>query len=198
MQPQSPNPQFDFMLKDSPAPKKSLMPSIPKPAKIILLAVAVIFVLVIAYAIFAGRGGGSTQDIVSVIARQQETLRVTNLAQSQLQLQDPQTQALAATVTAAISSDQKQLTDYLTASKTKLSTAQLASATDKNTDSLLQTASRNNNLDSAYVNYLKSALTKYQSDLQTAFKSAGPNGKVLLQQAFESANTLLTTAPLKS
>jgi hypothetical protein len=125
-------------------------------------------------------------------------LRVTSLAQSQLQLQDPQTQALAATVTAAISSDQKQLTDYLAASKTKVGTAQLASATDKNTDSSLQTASRNNNLDSAYVNYLKSALTKYQSDLQTAFKSAEPNGKVLLQQAFESANTLLTTAPLKS
>jgi len=62
----------------------------------------------------------------------------------------------------------------------------------------MQDASQNNQLDDAYKNYLKQALPKYQTELQSAYKSAGPNGKELLKDAFDSTATLLANAPLKS
>ena len=200
MQPQNPNPDFDFMLKDKQAPKKRLtLPSLnlPKPAKIALAVVAAIFVLIIIFSLLSGRGSGSTQDILNVLARDQETLRVTALVQ-QLSLQDPQTQALAATVSGSLTSDKAQLTSYLAKNHATVSAAQLAADKDPSTDSSLQSASQNNGLDAAYVAYLKNSLAKYETDLQTAYKSAGPNGKILLSNAFDSAKNLLNSAPLKS
>src|SRR4051812_1067281 len=107
MQPQSPNPDFDFMLKDQPQARRSLMPNIPRPAKIALIVAVGIILLIIVTSLFSSRGKGSTQSFVGVAARAQETLRVTALEQPKLQ--DPQTQALAATVSAALSSDEQQI-----------------------------------------------------------------------------------------
>ena len=199
MQPQSPDPQFDFMLKNNPQPKRSLaLPAMSKPVKIIVFAIIGVILLIIISSVLSGHKGGSTQSIVSAVAREQEILRVTQLVQTQQTLRDPGTTALASTVSASLSSQQAQLTAYLAQSHTKLSKLQLAADTDKTTDTQLQDASQNNQLDSAYKDYLKQALAKYQSELQTAYNSAGPNGKTLLKDAFDSTATLLNNAPLKS
>lgn len=200
MQPQSPNPNFDFMLKDGQAAKKRLpLPSLnlPKPAKIILIAVAGLFVLVIIIALLSGRSNGNYKDFPGVLARVQETLRVTALAQ-QLNLQDPQTQALAATVTDTLSSDKTQISKYLSNNHHSVSAGQLSVDKNSATDVSLQSAAQNNGLDAAYNSYLKDALSRYQTDLQTAYKTAGPNGKVLLNNAYDSVKTLLNSPPLKS
>jgi hypothetical protein len=196
MQPQSPNPDFDFMLKDQPQARRSLMPNIPRPAKIALIVAVGIILLIIVTSLFSSRGKGSTQSFVSLAARAQETLRVTALEQPKLQ--DPQTQALAATVSAALSSDEQQIISYLAQNHIKASKVQLAALTDKTTDASLQTAAQNNNLDSAYVSYLRDSLTRYQTDLQNANKSAGQNGQALLFAINQSAQTLLKTSPIKS
>lgn len=197
-EPKSPNPDFDFMLKDQAKARRGLpMPNLPKPAKIALAVVGVLILLIIISSLLSGRNSGSSQAFADVLARGQETIRVTQVAQ-QLNFQNPQTTALAATVSAAISSDSAQVTTYLAKNHIKLSSAQLAADKDSSTDASLQTASQNNNLDGAYVTYLQGALTKYEADLQTAYKSAGPNGKKLLQTVFDSASTLLSTPPLKS
>jgi len=200
MQPQNPNPDFDFMFKDKQSSKKSLLPSLnlPKPAKIGLAIVVGLIILTVISSLLSGRNKGSTQAFIDVLARGQETQRVTQLVQQQLQLQDPQTTALAATVSSCLASDTAQITSYLSKNHIKVNATQLAADKDPSTDANMQTASQNNNLDSAYVNYLKGALGKYETDLQTAYKSAGPNGKQLLQTAFGSTDTLLTTPPLKS
>jgi hypothetical protein len=195
MQPQSPNPQFDFMLKDQQQAGRSLMPNLPKPVKIASLAVAAIIVLIIIFSLFSG--GKDNSPFAGVMARSQEISRVTAEAQK-LNLQDPQTQALAATLSSALASDQKQIGAYLAKNNIKLSPTQLAADTDKTTDTTLQTASQNNGLDAAYVNYLKDALARYESDLQAAYKSAGPNGKTILSASFESTRTLLNSSPIKS
>jgi hypothetical protein len=198
MQPQSPDPQYDFMLKNSPQPKRSLgLPATSKPVRIAVFVVIAILLLVIISSVLSGHKGGSTQSISSAVAREQEILRVTQLVQTQQTLRDPGTTALASTVTSTLSSQQAQLTAYLAQNHTKLSKLQLAADTDKATDAQLQDASQNNQLDSAYKNYLKQALAKYQSELQTAYNSAGPNGKNLLKDAFDSTATLLNNAPLK-
>lgn len=200
MQPQSPNPNFDFMLKDSQTSKKRLpLPALnlPKPAKFILVAVAGLFILIVVIALLSGRGNGSFKNFDGVLARCQETLRVTAAVQ-QLNLQDPQTQALAATVSDTLTSDKTQMTKYLANNHFSVSASQLGADLNKSTDTTLQTAAENNGLDAAYVSYLKDALSHYQTDLQTAYQTAGPNGRVLLNHAFDSVKTLLSSPPLKS
>jgi hypothetical protein len=199
MQPQNPDPQFDFMLKNSPQPKRSLaLPSMSRPVKIAAFAILGILLLIITSSVLSGRKDGGTQSIISAAAREQEILRVTQLAQTQQTLRDPGTTALAATVTSTLTSQKAQLTAYLAQNHTKLSKLQLAADTDKTVDAQIQDASQNNQLDSAYKNYLKQALAKYQAELQTAYKSAGPKGKLILKDAFDSNDTLLANAPLKS
>jgi hypothetical protein len=199
MQPQSPNPNFDFMLKDQPKPKRSFMPNLSKPLKIGLAVAGGIILLIIISSLLSGRNNGASQPIIGALARGQEILRVTALLQQPpMQLRDPQTQALSATVSSSLSSDQQQLVSYLAKNHTKVNTVQLAADVNKSTDASLQSASQNNNLDSAYITYLKSNLGTYQTDIQTAYKSAGSNGKALLQKSFDSVNTILSSPQLKT
>jgi hypothetical protein len=199
MQPTSPDPQFDFMLKNNPPTKRGpSLPNLSKPLKIVLGVVAGIFLLIIISSALSGRKSGATQPIINSMARGQEILRVTQLTQQQLSLRDPATQALAATVSSALSSDQQQLTGYMAKNGNKLSKAQLAADIDKTTDAALQSASQTNGLDTAYIDYLRANLSKYGTDLQTAYNIAGPNGKAILGNALSSTSTLLNTPPLKS
>jgi hypothetical protein len=198
MQPQSPDPKIDFMLKNqAPAKRGFGLPALSKPIKIMLGAILAVILLVIISSALSGHKGGATKDITAALARGQETLRVTQLTQQQLKFQDPNTQALAATVNVTLSSDQQQLLAYLSKNHTKVSKVQLASDIDKTTDTNLQSASQNNSLDSAYVSYLKDSLSKYQADLQAAYNAAGPNGKAILKSAYDGTTTLLSNPPLK-
>jgi hypothetical protein len=197
MQPKSPSPDYDFILKDNQAQKRRLpMPNLTKPVLIGVGVIVGLIIIAIIGMVLSGKNKGKYQPYESVMARGAETLRVTKLVQ-QLQLQDSQTQALAATVNSAMSSDQQQYTSYLAKNGVKVSATLLAADTDKSTDNSLQTASQGNSLDSAYETYLKTALAKYQDDLQSAFVTSGPAGKVLISNSIESTRALLNTAPIK-
>ncbi len=196
MQPQEPNPDFNFILNDNSPPKRGIgLPKLPKPAKVILFTLIGIIMIVIVLSALSSRSASNSQAYINVVARGQETLRVTSTFQQKLQ--DFQTQATAATVSATITSDQAQITSYLAKNHVKISKVQLNADIDKTTDTSLQNAAQNNNLDAAYQNYLKTALVKYQSDLKLAYASAGPAGKQLLKTSYASAGTLLAAAPLK-
>ncbi|HET6864164.1 MAG TPA: hypothetical protein VFH37_03140 [Candidatus Saccharimonadales bacterium] len=197
MQPQSPDPQFDFMLKNQPQAKRTLgLPALTKPLKI-GLAVVCSLILVIIVGSVLGKPSGSTTNISGVLARGAEIQRVTAEVQ-QLNLQDSATQALAVTVNTVLASDQAQLEQYLSNNHAKISPAQLAADTDKSTDTQMQSASQNNNLDQTYITYLQQSLAKYRSDIQTAYNAAGPNGKAILKDSLDGVNTLLSSSPLKS
>ena len=198
MQPQSPNPDFDFMLKENQPAKRGLpLPNFSKPVKIIIAVLVAVALLIVISSVLSGRQAGQTQPFIDILARGQETLRVTSLVQ-QLQLQDPQTQALAATVSSALASDKQQLTDYLAKNHNKISPNALGADDDKAADANFQTADQNNNLDSTYVTYMRDALTKYENDLKAAYNSAGPNGKAILNSISVSTTTLLNSPPLKT
>src|SRR3989344_8800415 len=83
----SPAPEnFDFMMKEPPNPPgrfSGLFSWMPKPAKIVLAAVGVLFVLVILYAVFFGGKTTNTDQLTSVMARAQEISRVSALVQQQ-------------------------------------------------------------------------------------------------------------------
>jgi hypothetical protein len=197
VQPQNPNPDFDFMLKNQPQAKRTLgLPALSKPMKIGLAVVGAVIILIGLSAIFS-RGGGVSSAIAGVLARGAEIQRITAEVQ-QLTLQDPATKALAATVATTLNSDQVQLVQYLKSNKSGVSPAQLAVDTDKSSDGVMQSASQNNNLDQTYVTYLQQGLAKYRSDLQSAYDASGPKGKAILKSSFDGVNTLLTTTPLKA
>jgi len=197
MQPQSPNPDFDFMLKDQPkAGRRLALPDMPRPVKIILGVIAAIVVLIIIFSLVSGRGKVDTKPYMDVLARGQETLRVTSYVQT-LKLQDPQVQSLAATVSSALASDKQQIIAYLQTNHVKVDPKALATDADKTTDTNLQTASQNNNLDSVYQNYLRNALIEYENDIRAAYQKAGPKGKEILNAASISTTTLLNSHPLK-
>lgn len=197
--PQSPDPNYDFILKQNQPGRRGLpLPNLPKWAKIALAAFGAVILLIIISSLLSGRNSGSTQPIIVAMARGQEILRVTQLVQQQQTPPDQATLSLAATVSTDLSSDQQQLVAYLANNHIKASAAQLAADKDSSSDALIQSAAQNNNLDQTYVAYLQQNLSRYESDLQTAYKSAGPNGKSILQTAFSGTSTLLTTPPLKS
>jgi hypothetical protein len=200
MQPQNINSQLDSMLKSNqPAKQRRLpIPNLPKPALIGIVFVLIVIVLIIISSFLSGRKSGYSQPIIASLARGQEALRVTQAAQK-LNLKDPATQSTAATVATALLSDQQQLLSYLHNNKIKVSDAQLLLDTDKSIDEQLQTAVQNNNLDQAYIDYLKKYLPVYQHDLQVAYNVApGPKGRIILKSAFDGEATLLTNAPLKT
>ena len=198
MQPTSPDGQFDFMLKNSPSPKRGFLPNIPKLVKIIVIAVMGVMLIAIIASIFTGRSNVASQPIINSLVEGQEILRVTDLTSNRLPLQDPTVQALAATVSSTLSSDQSSLSDYLAKNKVKITKLELSAKTDKTVDTQLQSASQNNNLDSAYQSYLKDSLAKYALSLQAAYKVSGPKGQELLKNAFSSTTIILTSPPLKT
>lgn len=197
MQPQSPNPNFDFMLKDQPSAGRFSWAHLHGRTKITLAVLGAIILLIIVLSLLSGRGGVKGQPFINVLARGQETLRVTSEVQ-QLQLQDPQTQATAATVASALASDKQQIIDYLQKNHIRVDPKALAADADKSTDTSMQTASQNNNLDGVYQAYLRDSLTRYENDLKTAYQGAGPNGQAILNAASISTTTLLDTPPLKT
>jgi hypothetical protein len=207
MQPQTNNPQsppsaspgqFDFMMKDQPKPPgrfSSLLPALPRTARIALAVVGGLFVLVILYSLFLGGKATNSDQLTAVAARAEEIARVSALVQSGSHSAD--TQGLAATTGAVMASQEQQVQAYLATNKTKVDKNKLAARLDKSTDAALATALQNNNYDQTYFDYLKANLTSYQNDLTTAYKGAGKKAQAILDMAYASVQALRSAPQLK-
>ncbi len=190
--------QFDFMLKDQPKPPGrlgSFIAWMPKPAKIALAAIGVIFIFVILYALFFGGKATDTEQLISIMARAQEIARVSTLAQQQST--SPDTKDLATTTETTLTSQKGQLQTYLKGQKVKVDAKKLAAGLDKDTDKQLATALQNNSYDQTYFSYLKTNLTSYQTALNIAYRDAGQNAQAILNSAYQSIQTLLGAPQFK-
>jgi hypothetical protein len=155
MQPQSSDKQFDFMLKNNqPAKSGGGLLKLPKPVMIGLAVILGIILLIAVSSVLSGRKNGATQPIVDSVARGQEIIRVTTAVQT-LGLHDPSINALSTTVLAVLTSDHRQLVQYLAANNVKLTKVQASVYTDKTVDDQMQTALQSNNLDQTYTTYLQ-------------------------------------------
>lgn len=190
--------QFDFMLNGQPKQQKTTggPSSWGKPAKI-FAAAGILFVLVIIIAvIFGGKSGGGNQ-VVDLMAQNQEIIRV-SLAQDP-QLKDTNVKGLSATTQTVLASQQSELANYLARAKVKYKPKDLAKRTNINTDAQLQSAAQNNNLDSSYTAYLKTSLTTYQNSVSKVYKiSKSTLLKDTLQSAYDSVTTLLNSPQFKT
>ena len=197
--PESSNADFGFMLKQQqPQTGKSSgrFSSLAKPAKLLFAAVAILVVVVVA-ALVLGSGSDSSKQVVDLMAQSQEIVRVSEAQDTKFS--DANTKGLSATTQAVMNSQKFQLSDYLTKAGAKYDPQQLAAKMNSDTDTQLQTAAQNNNLDSAYNSYLKTSLTVYVNSLNTTFQiTKSPTLKSTLQSAYESVQTLLNSPQFKS
>lgn len=190
--------KFDFMMKEPPKPPGRLSGAIawmPKPAKIALAVVGILFVLVVFYSIFFGGKTTNTDQLIGVMARAQEISRVSALVQQQAKATN--TKDLATMAEIILSSQKQELKSYLSDRKVKADPKKLASRLDKNTDSSLEKALQNNSYDQTYLSYLKVNLGDYQNSLDTAYKGSSKNLQPILSEQYQSIKTLLSAPQLK-
>lgn len=199
--PTEPAGQYDFILKDKPKPKKSLVPNLTNLPRSVRLATAIILGFIVIFVLFVlvlGNRATGSDKFIKIVAQAQEIVRVDVAAAQQAKKSDPVTQNLISTSSAILASQQTELTQYLKNRKVKISKAGLNANLNKNTDAQLKSAAQNNNFDSAYLSYLKKELTSYQLALQAAHKSAGKSGKAILSKDFDSIQILLKSPQLAS
>jgi hypothetical protein len=198
MQPQteqeSPKTDFGFMMNQQQPPPSSgpagKISSFGKPAKILVGLGALFAIVIVAALIFSSGSSGSSQQVLDLMAQNQEIVRV-SAAQDQ-KFSDGNTKGLSATTQAALTSQQKELASYLSKTKVKYGQKELAAKTNPATDTQLETAAQNNSLDDAYAQYLKSSLSAYSVSLSKTYKSTDSTVlKTALQAAYDSVKTLL-------
>lgn len=165
----------------------------PKPV-LLLIGVIIVLILVFIIAAIVGRGSNNSQRYIELMSRSQEIVRVSEIVRPATKNAD--TLSLIATTEAALSSEQSNLSNYLATNGTKVSIKNLVLYLDKTSDSKIQAAIQDNNVDSVYVEYLKGQLNTYLGQLQNAHKVAGPKAKFILDNAISSTEVLLKSAQL--
>lgn len=201
MQPQSPKPNLDFIMKDPPKPKKNFgLPGLglPRPVAIALIVIIVLIIIILIYAAISGSKGAGSTSLTSLAARAQEMSRTASLAVTDSQ--DPNLQALATTVKTTMDSQENQFSAYLSVNGQKLDPKVLAASQNSTTDQLFQSATQNGNLSSTYANYLVSNLNSYKIELaDQATKTNSTTLKKILTGSIDSVQVLIDNAsPLQS
>lgn len=189
---------FDFMLKQKNEQKKRLgwLSKLNTPAKLLLAAAAGLIVAILAAAVLGG-GENNGDQVVDLMAQNQEIVRVSKLQEQKFKDQD--TKDLSATAQAVMSSQKFQFSNYLSQAEVKYSPQQLSAKMNQSTDTDLQTAAQNNNLDQAYVAYLKNSLSTYLNSLNTTLQTAKSQSlKDTLESAQNSIETLLNSPKFKN
>jgi hypothetical protein len=97
-----------------------------------------------------------------------------------------------------VASSPKTLSTYIKGNKAKIEPTQLRLYVNKTSDAQIQTASQNNSLPTFYKSYLKDSLTAYANAIGATYKGAGPRAKVVLNDAFNNATTILSSAQVAS
>jgi hypothetical protein len=199
MQPNnSPSPDYEFILKDNPTAKRSLIPNFPKTTLVVIGAIVSLMLLILIYGIFfRGGSGGAVDNLIGSMGRAQEISRISS--EQQPNLKDPSIVSLAATVSLAASSDQAQINKYLKKQGVKVDQKKLAvyKTNNKEIDTKLEQAVANNTIDIAYINYLKSSLADYSNILKKAYnESESVATKDVVKSIFDSTQILLTTSAL--
>lgn len=181
--------QFDFIMQDPQQPKRSLVPGDKRQIMILLaLGIGVIALLAVVGSLIFGGKKSASVDIISAISQEQELARVSDLAS--IKATDPNTRAMAATISAVFNSDSTTLKNYLKKNGTKLTTKQLLSPDKKTNDAALTTAALDNHFDDVYLSLVATKLKPYQTSLTTAFNVSKNSGKVLLKTAYTNTEVL--------
>ena len=151
-----------------------------------------VFLVIVAALVAPLLGGGSsnTAPLVTVAQEQTELIRVA-LAGTTITTQET-TRAFAYSVNLSITSDNKQLTTYMTTNKLKLDPKVLGFKRSATDDTQLLTAQSNDSYDATFRGVLQKDLTSYSQALKTAYSSVkGPKGRQMLSSQYDGAQLLI-------
>lgn len=177
--PQSDASPYDFFLNPTQPAKKPLLPkAIPDLGpgfgftKIILIAATVFVVLGIVAVILSSTRSksGTAPSFVSVVAQQQEIIRVSGLGG--LLVTTDSLKNFTVTTSATTTSAQTELTDYLAHHGVKIGKAELASAKNSKIDQILSAAQAASTYDASYKSTMQFLLTSYLAKLRQADSTA--------------------------
>lgn len=196
---QSDQNQYDFILNpDSGQPqKKSLLPQKLGKKQLMLLGGGVLIILmllIIVLSMVLGGGPDNKQQLLGVVARQNELIRVSDIALKDARGTDARN--LAMTTKLSLLSDQASLTAALKAQKVKIGGRELKAAEDPKTDQLLTTAAQNNRFDEAYLDFIQGELVEYQKSLAEAYQTTtSKNLKETMRTQTQNASLIIGVDP---
>lgn len=188
----NPNP-YDFILKENPKPKRSLLPGgNSKTTRIIVVLVIVVLLLflgIILFSALSASNSAGNNDMIGAAQQQQEIARIADLASQKAR--QTETKNIAIISAETMRSDQLTLTAYLKKNGKKVSTKELAADKNAQTDTQLTQAEQDNHFDSTFTTVLAKEVASYQKSLKDAHDHvSSSNGKRLLEKMYTNAATL--------
>lgn len=193
-QPDAAKGDFNFILNNQQAQKKAF--GIPKLSKTLwsLIGVIILMIVIIIIGSITKTSNGGTS-LYSVVAEANQIINVSKTVSSQSKNSDVIN--IATSVSEVLGSQKLQLTALVPNAKSKSVAAKLSSNPNKTIDANLLSAQAKGTYDDTYISYLKSALTDYQTELNTAYNTGSAKAKPVISSAYESTKTLLTSPQFK-
>lgn len=200
----SQNSQFDFILKggQQPGQQQQGEPATPGklflPKKAIFAAVGGLFVIIIGYVVVSSVGSnpGPANNLTALVGTSAEIARVSDLVTQKSK--DADALSIASTTSVALSSQSAQLNSYAAKAGIVIDPKLLELYTDKKIDDELDSAAVNNQLEVTYYGYLNNKLTSYKSKLQALSNTKSTTLLKVLEDSFNSTQTILSAPQLKS
>ncbi len=187
--------QYDFITNPTKPPKKTILAhkGLSKGQRVLIVIVGflVLFILLIMFFSFLSSSGkpNATQ-LKAVVQQQAELARVSDSASTNLG--SDKARNIAAKVKAVMISQQNTMTAQLKTMKIKISSKELLSAKNAQTDQDLATAQKNGRYDDAYIQAIRNELEDYKKTLQTAFNgSKSKSTQAILNEDYKETNLLL-------
>jgi hypothetical protein len=201
-QPPMPQPEaYDFIVNpEKPAAPKMQLPGLPSTNSMILRLVYVgggLLILLILFVIVKGLivGKPKLDSFVSIAQDQQELIHLaTNASNTTNNGLSTGNQNVAATVSLVLSSNQTQITKYLSSNHFKTSPKELALRQNSSLDTQLTDSQASGTYNQVFQTTIVSQLASYTYDLRKAYSSAGPKGKDILTSQYKQAALLYTDA----
>jgi hypothetical protein len=192
---------YDFILKGSQKPKKSLLPAgNSRKNRVILVVGAALFgliLIIIVLSLVTSSGSAGTKQLTTLAQSQNEIIRISSTGSTQAR--DSTIKGFSESVNLTMMSEQQQTTKYLSSHGAKVKPKVLLLGRDPQTDATLKSATAAGRYDDELLKTIEKQLNVYKIQLQQAYKQTSKKSeKILIQQLFDQATKLTKNQPTSS
>lgn len=191
MEPQAPQPDYNFILNPETPPKKAVIGGNSTAVRLAVVAGGLVVLAIIALVIMKLLSSGSGFDKPSLLSVAQDQTAILQTITGSQNLTNADLKNAVATTKLTISTQQSELLGYLSNHKFKPNDKVLALKVSAQTRKQLLDAQASSSLDDTLKTILNDQLSNYQKDLSIAFNKAGPAGKKILKSHYEQNVMLL-------
>lgn len=165
---------YDFILNDGKKAGKEGWPAPPpgKTRRLVLMAaggIALVLVLAIVFALLFAGGGADRQRLLGLAQRHAEIMRVADIGIDRARSHEARN--LAVTTKLSLQSSQPRLMAVVQRAS-EFEREELAAGHDPETDTMLETAERNNRFDEVFVQTLTAMIKEYRLEINAAHEAS--------------------------